>query len=249
MNKEVVRSKLSAEEHAVLFAFIVRNALEIIGKEAEEAIENGVIEYGKQRGRRMAGRALKDGETLSVFNYLVYGEWVPYEASEMDIKFPNLDPELNMVANKCSWYDCWYMKAMLEEGKYYCKHVDAALARGFREDLNLDLISNRPEGASKCDFYFRGEKLSKKDFEEINRRKKILNNLAIKPWDYHIAHLYNSMKESLLKYHGEIGTKVIEQSLKDYEKEFGKETLEILMDFNDVDFESVEDYEGNKNRF
>lgn len=61
MKKELVRSSLSAKEHSVLFAFIVKNALDIIGREVEEAIENGVIKYGEQRGRRMAGRALKDG--------------------------------------------------------------------------------------------------------------------------------------------------------------------------------------------
>lgn len=138
---------------------------------------------------------------------------------------------------------------MLEEGKYYCKHVDSALARGFREDLNLDLIANRTEGSEKCNFYFREEKLNKEDFEEINRRKMILNGLAVKPWDYHIAHIFNVMQDSLIKYHGQLGKKVIDTSLKDYKKEFGKETLEILMEFKDVDFESIEDYEGNKNRF
>ncbi len=249
MSKDLVRSRLSAKEHAMLFAFIVRNALNIIGKDAEAAIENGVIKYGEQRGRRMAKRVLKDGEELSLLNYLVYGEWVPYEASEMDIKFPHLVPELNMVAHKCSWYDCWNKKDMLEEGKYYCKHVDAALARGFREDLDLDLISNRTEGAEKCDFYFREEAFNEKDLEEVNRRKKILNGLAIKPWDYHIAHIFNSMKDSLIKYHGRLGEKVIEESLRDYEKEFGKETLEILMEYNNTDFESIDDYKDSKNKF
>lgn len=249
MNKEIVRSKLSATEHSVLFAFIVRNAIDIIGTGSEKAIDEGVIAYGEQRGRRMAKRALKDGEELSTQNYLVYGEWVPYEITEMDVQFPNLEPELNMVAHKCSWYDCWNTRDMLEEGKYYCKHVDAALARGFREDLNLDLVKNRTEGAEKCDFYFRNENLSAEDFEEISRRKKVLNGLAIKQWDYHIAHIFYTMKDSLIKHHGKLGEKVIEKSLEDYEEKFGKETLEILMEFSDVDFENVDDYEGNINRF
>ena len=76
MDRKEIAEQFYMEEHAVLYALLVKAARELYGDKGELANVEGTIQYGRERGRRMALRALKDGEDLSPKNYLLYSEWV-----------------------------------------------------------------------------------------------------------------------------------------------------------------------------
>jgi hypothetical protein len=231
------------KHHAMLFSYIVKSAKGELGSEADEVVKKAVIEYAMQRGRRMAKRVKKDGLELSTLNYLAYGEW-DAEPGDMSIEFKYDNEHTNMVVHKCPWYDSWKTEGLLEYGEPYCQYIDEYLAKGFSEDLVLEVEGTRTEGAEICDFYFRYESLDEEDFKLLKERKEKLGSKAKKDWDYHIGHLLSAVEEVFTEELGEKGTLIIYEALEMYEDKFGKEAYARLMEYRDLDYESVDDYEG-----
>jgi len=230
----------SIKHHALLFSIIAKHSKKILGDKADETLKNAVIRYALGRGGRMGKRALKDGNELNAFNYIVYGEWDSSKELVMDADF--MAKEASMKVKKCPWYTIWEEAGHLEYGKIYCDYIDATLAKGFGGDVVLDVESTRTRGAETCDFFFRGKSFEEKELYELFAIKKSLGNRAMKDWEYHTAHLYFSMKEVFLLEHKEIGEKVLEKALVDYSKEFSEEAVGVILGYSDMDFSSVEDY-------
>jgi hypothetical protein len=68
--------KFTASHHAILFALLSRSVITHLGAESgEKVVRQAVRHYGEQRGHRMALRNQRDGEPLSMLNYMAYGEW------------------------------------------------------------------------------------------------------------------------------------------------------------------------------
>jgi len=241
MAKKIVLAK--PKHHAMLFSYIVIAAREKLGSEAEEIVKKAVINYAMQRGRRMAKRVKKDGLELSALNYLAYGEWEA-DPGDMNIEFKHNNEHTNMVVHKCPWYDAWKTEDILEYGEPYCKYVDGYLAKGFSKDLVLQVDGTRTEGSEVCDFYFRYEALDEEDFKLLKKRKNKLGSKAKKDWDYHIGHLLSAMEEVFTEELEDEGLKIIDKALKSYKDKFGKEAYARLMEYRDLDYESVDDYEG-----
>lgn len=59
--KETVSCKI--EHHAMMFAFLAKRAIETCGEEGKQAILDGMTVYGKERGARMAARAIAHGRS------------------------------------------------------------------------------------------------------------------------------------------------------------------------------------------
>ncbi|MDW7669669.1 MAG: L-2-amino-thiazoline-4-carboxylic acid hydrolase [Bacillota bacterium] len=241
MNKK--NTIATPKHHAMLFSYIVKAARVELDSKADEIVKKAVKNYAMQRGRRMAKRVKKDGLELSTLNYLAYGEW---EASpgDMDVEFKDNDEDINMVVHKCPWYDTWNSENILEYGEPYCKYVDEYLAKGYREYLVLAVDGTRTEGAEVCDFYFKDEALDDEDFEILAKRKEKLGSKAKKDWDYHIGHLLSAMEEVFTEELEDEGPKIIDKALELYQDKFGKEAYVRLMEYRDLDYESVDDYEG-----
>jgi hypothetical protein len=102
----------------------------------------------------------------------------------------------------------------------------------------------RTEGAEICDFYFRYESLDEEDFKLLKERKEKLGSKAKKDWDFHIGHLLSAVEEVFTEELGEKGTLIIDEALEMYEDKFGKEAYTRLMEYRDLDYESVDDYKG-----
>lgn len=237
--------QFTANQHALLFAWIAKAAIDRFGKEGKSAIGEGVIKYGKQRGKRMALRVKQDGAELNVPYYMAYGEWQA-KPGDMDLKFFIKGDDLNMQAHKCPWYDEWREKDLLEYGRIYCKYVDEAIVEGYNPRLKLDVTKNRSEGAAFCDFWFRRASMTKEDFEKIKQRKEELGDKAIMPWDYHIGHLYKTMSDVIVGKFGEEGETVMEEALKVFEKYYGSVATEVIKGFSDTNFDEILHYEGIK---
>ena len=71
-----------------------------------------------------------------------------------------------------------------------------------------------------------------------------IGNKGIKSWDFHIGDLYDCAKKHITAAYGGDGEKAISDALEDYRNMYGMIFLEILLDWDGYDFESVDDYCG-----
>lgn len=239
-----MREKLpSARHHAMLFAFIVKQTLDKCGEKAHDILLEGVKRYGEQRGRRMAMRAQVDGNPLTVSSYMAYGEWAA-EPGDMDLRFRAFSPEVNMRNYKCPWYEEWAKRKLLDYGWYYCSVVDAALARGFRADLVLDILEMRVKGDECCDFYFRESKMNDEEKLKYGKLRNKLGSKARMEWAYHTGHLFKTMKETIIDAFNERGESAVTLALKAYEVEYGYKARGLVEEYEKVDYDLLPPYEG-----
>ena len=232
----------SASHHAMLFAYLAKRTIETFGDAGREAVTAGVIRYGEQRGRRMALRTQADGNPLDVENYLVYGEWEAFPG-QMDLRFPTYTPEVRMENHRCPWHTEWSKRGLLEYGQYYCKDVDAALARGYN-GMELKLFANRTLGDDCCDFTFCGCGVPEERMEAFAEKRRRIGNKAKMPWEYHVGHLYSAMHEAITAAFGAEGEAVASLALDDYEKEYGKEARALVLEYAGLDYDAMPPYEG-----
>ena len=73
--RDCIAQEFYIEEHAILYALLVKCAKEFYGEAGWDASIQGTILYGTERGQRMARRCLADGRRLTPNNYLLYTEW------------------------------------------------------------------------------------------------------------------------------------------------------------------------------
>lgn len=232
----------SASHHAMLFAFLARQTIQTFGTAGEDAVTAGVKRYGEQRGHRMALRAQADGNPLDVENYLVYGEWEAFPG-QMDLRFPAYSPEVRMENHRCPWHTEWEKRGLLEYGRYYCKDVDAALARGFN-GMKLRLLSNRTLGDACCDFVFVEQSVPEERMEAFADKRRRIGGKARMPWEYHVGHLYQTMRESIVGAFGAEGEQAVARAMEEYQKEFGKAAYELVLQYADLDYDQMPDYAG-----
>ena len=231
---------MTARDHALLFAFISKSVIQETGTEkGEPVIQEAVREYGRQRGKRMALRAKKNGHGLTMDNYFAYGEWaVP--KNEMSFKFVEKTPHARMQIYRCPWHETWKDKGLLEYGKYFCQEIDEALVHGFNPDLVIRVNSTRTNGGEVCDFVFRDAGLSFFKFLGLAFKKKVRpGKNAVMPWEYHCGHLYKTMGQVIRRDLGEKADTVMANALKHAKAFFNENQISAIMSYKNTDFETL----------
>jgi hypothetical protein len=239
MTAEELGKTFGAKHHALLFAWMSREVIRRIGAEKGEAvIRKAVQRYGRQRGGRMAMRAQADGQTQSMFNFLIYGEW---EASDRDFDRLILEtnPHFHIRVARCPWNDTWLENDLLPYGRLYCLEVDRALIQGFNPDLTLEVNTTLPNDQCDCDFIYQEAHLTPENFRRMEQRRQEVHDAAIMPWDYHLGHLYKTISEEVIDELGEAGEEAINAAMAEFTREFGEDTAEIVLSFKETDFDSL----------
>ena len=142
----------SASHHAMLFAYVTREAVAAFGSRGEAVIIRAVRRYGLQRGRRMAMRAKRDGVPVDGMIYDLYGEWACFPG-QVECSQSVCDGIYILHYLRCPWHTEWKRFGMLEYGKCYCGHVDEAIIAGLELD-NSALVGSRLDGCLTCDLKF-----------------------------------------------------------------------------------------------
>lgn len=235
---------LTARSHAYLFGAIAKEVIDAYGEPGIEAIAQGVIKYGRQRGRRMARRTEAAGFETSILNYITYGEWSA-KPGEMDSDIPAKNPDVQFLIKKCPWHDVWKENHLLEKyGYLYCKYVDTAIAQGYNPAIQFDILANRVMGDEVCDMRMRQANATKKDEAELAARIKKLGNKAKMPWEYHCAHLYKTMWEVIVSSFGRAGQESMHKALLALEAVCGKEACDVMLKLMNIDFNEMPVYVG-----
>jgi len=227
------RGAFTAEHHALLFAWIAREAIVRIGEEeAAPVIRAAVRLYGEQRGHRMALRAQQDGQPLSMASYLSYREWeVP--VGEMQQTGLPWRGDLRAQVRRCCWATTWQQEGLTDYGKYYCQEIDKAVVRGFNTDLIVDVKGTRTNGSRMCQLVYHGAFEGTLVHEEAQRaqEKRVL------PWSYHTSHLYSTMSAVLQRELGSVGVAVSQAALETFAARFGTAMADVLAGHARTDFD------------
>ena len=238
------KGAFTAHGHAYLFGFIAKSVIDEFGKDGVNAVAEGVIKYGRQRGRRMAQRTLADGFKLTALNYVAYGEWFA-EPGDMDSSIPSKKPDLEFLIKKCPWHDVWTENSLLEKyGYLYCKYVDVAIGEGYNPKIQFDIVACRGLGDSVCDMRMRNAKATDKDERALSERISKLGNKAKMPWDYHCGHLFKALWEVVTARFGSGGLAVMQKALGQFNSVYGEEAGDALLRLMDVDYNVAPAYVG-----
>ena len=233
----------SASHHAMLFAYIAREAVAAFGARGEAAIVRAVHRYGVQRGRRMAMRAKQDGVTVDGMSYDLYGEWACFPGQVECTQSVN-EGSYTLHYLRCPWHTEWKRFGMMEYGKYYCGYVDKAIIEGL-ELKDSALIGSRLDGCETCDLKFCDRCYTQEDLQQQKEHKMRMQGREIMPWEYHVGHLYQTLRDALQEEFGRDSRRLLKQAMKHYEVHFGPVAKKLVLEYADLDYDVLPPYESH----
>ncbi len=209
------------EQHAVMLGLLCKYAITYAGEEGRAAFVAGVKRLGKERGTRMAARAILRGDRLDFINSQAYGEW---RAEPGDMEFQTFSTPESAVsrAPKCAWNDSWRKHGLLEYGKYFCTCIDEAVIKGFNSSLECEVVSNLTWGADSCEFNWKTP-LSPEEEIKIAAKKKELGDRCVRDFNYHIGHVVHSVGGEITYLLGEDGQDAVDAAVFEFTNIFGRE--------------------------
>lgn len=228
--------KFRIENQAMMFAFLSRAAIEAAGEEGREAIQTGMVRYGRERGARMAARARANGDPVTLWTNQAYGEWKPDFDGQMEFGMLRAKPTYRTYISKCAWCEAWKKYDILEYGREYCIHVDAAVYDGYGLGaVCIPLTKAMSWGGERCDFDW-SLPLSEKELQMIKDKKAELGTSAMRDFDFHTAHIYNAIVETLAECFGDEAKPMVQRAVSDYIELYGEDSYDALMEFDPGEF-------------
>lgn len=220
----------------MMFAFLSKYTIEAKGEEGRAAIQEGMVRYGRERGARMAARAVGNGDPVELWTNQAYGEWRPDYPGQMEFGYLRTEPTLVSYISKCAWCEAWKKYGILEYGREYCVHVDEAVYEGFGcGAVCTPLTTPMSWGGERCDFDW-GKPLREEDLARVAAKKSELGTSAMRDFAYHTAHIYSTITDTICKRFPEDSNGIISKAIADYIGLFGKEDFDRLLDFAPSDF-------------
>jgi hypothetical protein len=237
MERTETANNFYIEDHAVLLALFIKFASEKCADRGKNIASGAIAVYGRERGLRAAMRCSADGESLSMENYILYGEWYDSRGvSKSEIAALSPDYRTNMTV--CGWCEAWSKHGLLEYGRLYCDNVDENLVYGFNPELKLVMGKIMSQGGDVCEFCWTGCHFE--DASEVSRRRREKIPHVTKDFLYHCGHLASTFRREILVELGLVkGDEIVSSALDEYEKIFGPEkrsaiTLEARRNFLEV---------------
>ncbi|QEE15164.1 L-2-amino-thiazoline-4-carboxylic acid hydrolase [Promethearchaeum syntrophicum] len=234
----MILNEFSPTHHAILFGYIAKEIISSYDQKGIYALKQAIRRYGKERGQRMAQRAIFNGDELSMENFLAYGEWIP-GSEPMVSTVVKTTPNLITHIQRCPWVDAWNQENLLEFGKIYCSVIDEALVNGFNSDLTLKIHSTLSFGDNNCEFEYCNVALTPEVQKSIDEKKIQLGKSRLKSWEYHTAHLYFTLLNELQKEFGEDVKTIVINALAKFAKNFGQNLQNVVLSYNNIDFTTI----------
>ena len=212
--------------HAYIAAKYYQYLLQEFDERGKMAFIHGTQYYAEQRGRRMAQRAIRDGQPLTPSNYYRYGEWVNTEDVKAmgcanASKYLAYQPEAVLKITQCPWYTQFKeMGINATAGAEYCRHLDNSIVRGFYPYLTYE-VDQTLQTAGFCI-----HRMKDVDFDAGSNLAKKPENL--RDFEYHCAHSYWAYAEVTKAIFKDEGAAICEKVLGDFEAEYGKEMADII---------------------
>jgi hypothetical protein len=234
------QESFTATHHALLYGWISRAVVELVGEQKGEAVmRKAARQYGEERGRRMALRAKANGHPLSMINYIAYMEWKA-SPGEMKRKVVESSPHAKVYVHECPWYIAWEKKGMIPYGRFFCLEIDKALVSGFNPELRLDVNGTRTNGSAQCEFVFHDANLRILNYVLLGYRKVVKpGKKALMPWEYHIGHLFKTVEKVVVDDLGDVGYRAANAALVEFAKQYGEQAAQKVMEHRNTDFDCL----------
>jgi hypothetical protein len=139
---------------ALLFGHMAKATLDRFGEEGRQAVIDGIMSFGRQRGRGIRDKVLAQGLSLTIENFYANHDLAHVNAGfEMTL---SIGKEWNAEAlvTRCPFAEVWQEMSQPELGSIYCL-VDEAMLEGYNPDLALIRPTTILRGHSSCQFIWR----------------------------------------------------------------------------------------------
>ena len=216
--------------HAWLAAKYYQRLTQAFGDRGKAAFVHATRYYAMQRGRRMAQRAIRDGQPLTQASYNYYGEWVPSE----DMKAQDahnqsaVQPDGSLKITRCPWHAQFVEMGLQEAGKAYCRVLDSAISQGFNPELGY--VVEQTLHTHDCCIH----RLTSGPISEGADRGK--NPAGLRDFTYHCAQSYWSYREVATAIFGKEGLDAALRVLEDFRRDYGQEMTDALLRYENVNF-------------
>lgn len=219
--------------HAYIAAKYYVYLKERFGGRGLEAFRHATRYYGEQRGRRMAQRAIRDGQPLAYETYCRYGEWVNTEEiiasgeANQSVK-AQLIPDSVTHVFVCPWHNQFKEMGLLEAGIAYCSVLDDSICRGFNPEICYETARTLHDHEYCIQIV---KQAGLKEGEVYTKRPE-----GLKSFEYHCAHSYWSYREVAQAIFGEEGGEIGDVVLEDIGKDYGKAMADTLLKYRYENF-------------
>ncbi len=233
--------------HAYIAARFYVRLTHSFGKKGKAAFIFATQYYAEQRGRRMAMRAIQDGQPLTYETYRAYGEWestkeMQEEGCANRSITVSTDPVYQFHVTVCPWHEEFKALGLEEAGLVYCAHLDNSIARGF----NPYLVYEVPMTLHNCPFCVQkvsnlqglapGQKEQGASFDPSKARPEPDRRRG---FTYHCAHSYWSYARCVTRIFGRAGHQLADEVLEDISSEWGASYSTMLLKYRSEDFERI----------
>jgi hypothetical protein len=219
--------------HAFIAAKFYVHLTEHFGERGKAAFTHAVRYYAEQRGRRMAQRAIRDGQPLNYETYCRYGEWkntkdVEELGCSNQVTVESYGPDYVMQIHRCPWHTQFKEMGLKDAGLAYCSVLDASICRGF----NPNMVYEVPQTLHDHDYCIQIIRDSGfEDGQAVEKRPE-----GIRPFEYHCGHSYWSFSEVSAAIFGAEGETVNLEVMEDFKNEYGEEMAGILAGYRNTNF-------------
>ncbi len=220
---EYVHAFISAKYYALL--------TKEYGARGTDAFRQMTVLYGKQRGIRMAKRALRDGQPLTYETYMNYREWVPsadLPLKAIPAKVSSLSPDYQIRIYSCAWHEQFVKMGLAEAGRVYCRVIDPAICAGFNPDLTF--ITSQTLNDHDCCIQ------TVKNAFVSPEYKSSIKTENTKDFEYHCAHLFETYRRGTSEYFGDT---VNQSFLSSFRETYGNKMTERILSYQETDFEET----------
>ena len=233
--------------HAYIAArFYVRLARSY-GDRGKAAFIHATQFYAEQRGRRMAKRAIADGQPLTYETYRAYGEWESTEemkaagcANRSDVV--STEPAFEFHVLACPWHEQFRAMGLEEAGLVYCAHLDNSISRGFNPYMVYEVpqtLHDHPyciQRVTNQQGLAPGQTAQTAAFDPSKARPE---GERLRDFEYHCAHSYWSYARTAEVIFGEEGRAVAEAVLSDIAEDWGEDYNTVIRKYVTFDFEMI----------
>lgn len=237
MKKQSMR--LTETHHGGILATFYRALTETCGQErGVDIFMTAARAYGARRGRRMALRALRDGNPLDMTSYFAYGELMSDSTGLEDPGRYEAAP--GAVHERQT--DCWWAREFRAMGcqacgVHYCREIDGAIVRGFNPTLGFLCPQNMHLNGS-CEFYYHSPEIGR-DFMDAYPARLKPGQQVKREMAYHCADVYQMycqvVDQALPEEAGRL-TGAVRETLAG---RYGPEFLPALDWYEGTDFERI----------
>ena len=229
---------LSEHHHAAILIEFYRLLEDQCGHERRlDIFMTAARAYGRRRGRRMAMRALRDGNPLDMTSYFAYGELLSTEGAYTGYYHASCGMVHEHMTG-CPWATEFH-ESCFRCGVDYCREIDNSIIRGFNPTLDFSCPQNM-HLADSCEFFYGGAEIQTDFMDTYSAR--VPEGVRVKrEMAYHCADVYQMFCHVVCQVLPAAGAELIAKVRDRLCEKYGESVLAELDRYAGTDFESIAD--------